>query len=266
MKDILESLKEIGLNSYESKVYLALLKKYPATGYEIAKLADIPQSRAYDTLKALENANIVSGSADKPQTFTPIKPKELTKRYRRKMEASLNFLEKELPDVKNDYNEPIYPVTGSVDIKNKLVEVINSAKHDIYIEIWSSDFKYVEQALFNAYDRGVDVKIVGYDSLRSNFGTVMHHNNGREIEYALKGRMVFMLVDGAECIFGRSDEKLVWTKNSEIIFLLKEFIIHDMYLIDIEENFPEQLRYFYGAGLKKLRDKVLNKTTKTCMH
>jgi hypothetical protein len=31
-----------------------------------------------------------------------------------------------------------------------------------------------------------------------------------------------------------------------------------MYIIDIGENFPEQLKYFYGAGLKKLRDKILH--------
>ena len=29
MNDIIESLKEIGLNGYEAKVYVALLKKYP---------------------------------------------------------------------------------------------------------------------------------------------------------------------------------------------------------------------------------------------
>ena len=89
MNDIIESLKELGLNSYEAKVYLALLKKYPATGYEVAKLADIPQSRAYDTLKALENEKIVTTSGDKPQTFIPIKPKELTKRFRRKIESNI---------------------------------------------------------------------------------------------------------------------------------------------------------------------------------
>ncbi len=30
-----------------------------------------------------------------------------------------------------------------------------------------------------------------------------------------------------------------------------------MYLIDINERFPEQLKYFYGSGLKKLKDKIL---------
>ena len=55
MADLVEKLKEIGFNSYEAKVYIALLKKYPATGYEVSKLANIPQSRTYDTLKVLEN-------------------------------------------------------------------------------------------------------------------------------------------------------------------------------------------------------------------
>jgi acetylornithine deacetylase/succinyl-diaminopimelate desuccinylase-like protein len=54
MADLVEKLKEIGFNSYEAKVYIALLKKYPATGYEVAKLANIPQARTYDTLKVLE--------------------------------------------------------------------------------------------------------------------------------------------------------------------------------------------------------------------
>ena len=54
MAELIEKLKEIGLNTYEAKVYVALLKKYPATGYEVSKLANIPQSRTYDTLKVLE--------------------------------------------------------------------------------------------------------------------------------------------------------------------------------------------------------------------
>ncbi len=37
MADLIEKLKEIGLNTYEAKVYVALLKKYPATGYEVSK-------------------------------------------------------------------------------------------------------------------------------------------------------------------------------------------------------------------------------------
>lgn len=266
MNDVIESLKELGLNSYEAKVYLALLKKYPATGYEIAKLADIPQSRAYDTLKSLETAKIVTSTGDKPQTFIPIKPKELTKRFRRKIESNLDFLEKKLPDVKDDYNEPIYTLSGTVEIRSKIIELIKSAKNDIYIEIWSQDFKYIEQHLFDAYNRGLDIKIVGYDNVQCPFSTTFNHKNGRELEHSLGGRMIFLIADNSEGIFGKIDNKVIWTKNPQIIFLLKEFIVHDMYLLDIEDSFPEQLKYFYGAGLKKLKEKILSKNSKYNIH
>ena len=92
MDKLIENLKEVGLNTYEAKVYLALLKKFPATGYEVSKLADIPQSRTYDTLKILTNKQIVTATTDKPVMYSPIKPKELTKRYKRKISAGSGYL------------------------------------------------------------------------------------------------------------------------------------------------------------------------------
>ena len=272
MNNIIESLKEIGLNTYEAKVYLALLKKYPATGYEISKFADIPQSRAYDTLKALENAQVVMSSNTKPITYTPIKPKELTKRYRRKITSTLDFLEKKLPNVKEDHLEPILTVNGSDAIREKIIEIIKNAKKEIYLEIWSQDFKYIEQTLLEGYNRGLDIKIVGYDEFECVFGTVFKHSGAREIEHSIGGRMVFITADNNEGLFGKTESKKyehvtsIWTKNSDIVFLLKEFIVHDMYLIDIESQFPEQLRYFYGKGWKRLKDKVLSPNTPYKIH
>ena len=270
--EVVEKLKELGLNSYEAKVYLALLKKYPSTGYEVAKLADIPQSRAYDTLKSLEIAGIAVSSGTKPETYTPIKPKELTKRYRRKITSTLDFLEKKLPNVKSDHTEPIMTVTGTIPIMDKAVEIITNAQKEIYMEIWAKDFKQLESALRDAYDRGLDIKIVGYDTLQTVAGTVFQHASGREIEYSLGGRMIFIAADNAEGLFGKTentkhnDAQVIWTKNEDIVFLLKEFIVHDMYLIDIQQQFPEQLKYFYGAGMKRLKEKVLTSSSKYKIH
>ena len=72
MADLIDKLKEIGFNTYEAKVYVALLKKYPATGYEVSKLANIPQSRTYDTLKVLEEKNVVAATNTKPIGIVPI--------------------------------------------------------------------------------------------------------------------------------------------------------------------------------------------------
>lgn len=263
MDKIIESLKELGFNTYESKVYLALLKKYPATGYEISQIADMPQSRAYDTLRSLEKEKIVVASSSKPVTYTPIKPTDLTQRFKRKVNSTLEFLNKSLPNVKSDYTEPILSISGSINIREKIIEIVKNAQKEIYIEIWSQDFKYIEPYLLEAYNRGVEVKIVGYDNFKSNFGLVFEHDFAKEIETSLGGRMVILAADNEEGLIGNSSSvksenlHVVWTKNSGIVFLIKEFIVHDMYLLDVEKNLSEQMKVVYGKNLKGLRDKIL---------
>src|SRR5574344_2834881 len=149
--EVIEKLKDLGFNSYEAKVYLALLEKYPATGYEVSKVSNVPQARAYDTLKVLEREKIVFSSNTKPLTYTPIKASELTKRFKRKMNSTIEFLDKMLPKVKDDYTEPILGISGGANIRAKVTEIIKNAKNEIFLEIWAQDFKFFEQNLLDAY-------------------------------------------------------------------------------------------------------------------
>lgn len=263
MDEVIEHLKELGFNTYEAKVYLALLKKYPATGYEVSQIANVPQARAYDTLKALEKEKVVVASNEKPITYTPIKPSELTKRFKRKVNSTIDFLDKNLPNVKEDYTEPILSISGAANIREKVVEIIKGAQKEIYIEVWSQDFRFIESYLLEAYNRGVEVKIVGYDNFKSSFGLVFEHGSAKEIEASLGGRMIILTVDNEEGIIGNSSSNtlenlhVVWTKNQGVVFLIKEFIVHDMYLLDVQKNLSEQMKVVYGKNLKSLHDKVL---------
>ncbi|MBO6272686.1 TrmB family transcriptional regulator [bacterium] len=263
MDKIIESLKELGFNTYEAKVYVALLKKYPATGYEVSKLANIPQSRTYDTLKVLCQKQYVTSTPDKPVMYSPIKPTELTKRYKRKVTSNIEFLEKHLPNVKEDYMEPIISINGDSEVHSKLIEIIKNAQKEIYIEVWSQDFKRLEQELLNAYNRNVEIRIVGYDRLQSRFGMVFEHPFAKKLENYFKGRVVIIAVDDKEAFYGKiptnpSDSSGgIWTKNADIVFLIKELMIHDMLLLDIQHGMTEELMYKYGNGFKRLYDKVL---------
>ena len=53
---------------------------------------------------------------------------------------------------------------------------------------------------------------------------------------------------------------------TKIVFVIKEFIVHDMYLIDVEENLVEQMKYIYGKGFKRLKDKVLGANATYMIH
>lgn len=266
MDNLIEKLKNLGFNAYEAKVYLALLKKYPATGYEVAQIADIPQSRAYDALKSLVSEKIVVTHADKPQTYTPVSVKELTQRYKRKMNSTIEYLEKKLPEVKEDYYEPIHSVSGYENILEKAKEIIKNAKTSVYLEIWEDDFKHIQKEVEDAYDREVDVKIVAYGNIKAHCGLIYYHEGAKEIENSIGSRMIFVLGDSHESLFGRIESNAIWSKNFLIALILKEYIVHNMYLLDVGKNFPEQLRYFYGPGFKRLKDKILSQDSSYNIH
>ena len=67
----------------------------------------------------------------------------------KKINSTINYLDKHLPEVKDNYNEPIITVNGKQNIQDKVIEVIQNAKREIYMEIWSQDFKIFEKELLN---------------------------------------------------------------------------------------------------------------------
>ncbi len=91
---------------------------------------------------------------------------------------------------------------------------------------------------------------------------------------SLGGRMIIIAADDSEGIIGKISSlkdsletpNIIWTQNKSIVFIIKEFIVHDMYLIDVEENLIEQMKYIYGKGFKRLKDKVLGSNATYLIH
>src|SRR5512136_763032 len=46
--DPIAQLVELGFSEYEAKAYVALLRKSPVTGYELAKISGVPRSMIYE--------------------------------------------------------------------------------------------------------------------------------------------------------------------------------------------------------------------------
>ena len=271
MEDLIFHLKEIGFNSYESKVYLALLKNYPATGYEVSKNSGVPQARAYDTLKVLENRKVIVSSGEKPQTYSPVRPEELIDKYEKKINGSIDYLKENLPSLSDDYVEPVLNLRGSISISQQLKDMIESAEKEIFIELWDVDFKEIKDSLKKAYERGVDIKIVGYNNPECDFGVVYQHGLGDSIEETMGGRWIIAAVDNNIAIAGvisstKNVPNVVCTRNLDLVLIIKEVVVHDMFLLDVEAKLGKEMTEIYGKDLIKLRNKILGKDFVVKMH
>lgn len=91
-EEVLDALKQIGLNLYERKLWVALLSRGTSTAGELSSLAKVPHSRTYDVLESLADKGFVLIQNTKPLKYVAIKPKEAFERAKRKIERDSNAM------------------------------------------------------------------------------------------------------------------------------------------------------------------------------
>ncbi len=82
-KDFLNKLKDFGLNSYEAKLWTALLSRGVATAGELSDIANVPRSRSYDVLESLERKGFVVMKLGKPIKYIAVPPQEVLERVKK---------------------------------------------------------------------------------------------------------------------------------------------------------------------------------------
>jgi predicted transcriptional regulator len=73
-KEFLSKLKDFGLNSYEVKLWVALLSRGVSTAGELSDIANVPRSRTYDVLESLEKKGFIVLKIGKPIKYMAIEP------------------------------------------------------------------------------------------------------------------------------------------------------------------------------------------------
>src|SRR3989304_2084439 len=82
---VLDALKQIGLNLYERKLWVALLLRGSATAGELSSLSKVPHSRTYDVLESLAEKGFVMVQTAKPLKYMAIPPTEALERAKKKL-------------------------------------------------------------------------------------------------------------------------------------------------------------------------------------
>ncbi|WP_258083872.1 TrmB family transcriptional regulator [Thermococcus thermotolerans] len=97
-KEIKSLLKELGLNEYEVRAYLTLIRNGPLTAGELATLSKVPQPRIYDVIRTLMAKGFVTTSQGRPKQVIPLSPDSvmdaIKRRYDEKIETLKAALEK----------------------------------------------------------------------------------------------------------------------------------------------------------------------------
>ncbi|MGY3717337.1 TrmB family transcriptional regulator [Sutcliffiella cohnii] len=260
-ESIFATLKNLNFTEYEAKAYLSLLEESPLTGYAVAKNSGVPRSKIYEVLDSLAmRGDILVSPGNTPQ-YTPVPAKELIKNRRKQAEENFELAEKSLAEFEQSANdrENIWNITGSSAILDKVKESILYAKKRILLEVWKEEFEELEPELRVAAEKGINVTIIAYGEISSDFANLYLHYMGQDITEEYGGRWLVISADDSEVVAGivslGKDSRAAWTRHVGLVMPITEFVIHDLYLMEIMKEHREILEGSFGENLVNLRRK-----------
>jgi len=232
---VIETLEELGLSTNAAKAYVALLKKNPATGYEISNQAGIPRSAIYSVLNRLESVNIINSIGASPKKYIPLPPPSLLEHLKRLNNDRLESLQSAFTSL--NLNEEVFdfwPINGYQPLISQIKEVIRQAKERIFLGIWRKDYNVLVQELADASRRNVDVILFSFCKLPEDIGTVISYGLDEKDLLDIWNPKIIVVVDQTISIMGRtlntSRNRAIWTNNEAITEIARNHIILDITL------------------------------------
>lgn len=228
-KEFLNKLKDFGLNSYESKLWTALLSRGISTAGELSDIANVPRSRSYDVLESLEKKGFIIMKVGKPIKYIAVPPEEVVERVKKKLkedsEKQIAIIEKiKQTDVLDELNtlhsqgvELVEPsdISGSFrdreNLYNHIESLIKNAKKSVIIMTTTQGLvrkaNAIGKVLAKAKQRGVNIRIAA--PLTKEVKEVIKElSSAAEIKHT-NSKNRFVIVDGKSIVIMLMDDKKV---------------------------------------------------------
>jgi sugar-specific transcriptional regulator TrmB len=257
---IAAEFQRLGLSSPEVKAYLALLEEGHVSGYQLSKKAGIGPAKIYGVLKRLAERGFVLAADTRPVKYFARPAEEVLDRLKEDFDSSLGSLRLALERLGGQAqgNDLLaWNMTGRADVMRRAGEMIGQAERSIFLAVWPKEIRPLRPALDLVVSRGVKVHLVAYGATRFRGGTVYAHRPS-DYPFRERGERRFILaVDDARAVianFGPGGEGSgLWTENAGLVLLFRDFVIHEIYIIRIEETFPEQIKAAFGPNWERVR-------------
>jgi HTH-type transcriptional regulator, sugar sensing transcriptional regulator len=254
-ESFLKKIKDFGLNSYEAKIWTALLSRGVSSAGELSDIAGVPRSRSYDILESLEKKGFIVMKIGKPIKYLAIPPEEVVERVKKRISIQADEQNKVLEQLKgsevlSELNllhtqgiDMVNPtdltaiIKGRPQIYNHLLTMIKNAKKSIFL-VTSEDgliskHKHFGNTLKKMSEKGVQIKILAPLTIKSKdvvgelkkFSEV--HNikgSGARICIVDNSDMAFHLLEDSKV--HPSYDSAVWVHTPVFAEVVEKAIIH----------------------------------------
>lgn len=135
--DAVELLQALGLKEYEAKCFVALSRIDAATARDVSDLSEVPRTRVYDAVDALEDAGLVARQHSNPQRFRAVPVAEAAEILRGEYDARIDDLRDaldSLPDAQRDGDDAapeVWTLSGGRTVQNRTERLVADARETL---------------------------------------------------------------------------------------------------------------------------------------
>jgi len=260
MDHLIPYFSKLGLTNFQAKAYLSLLKKRNVTGYELSKESGIPSSKIYSVLNYLVAKDLVIPLESHPVRYLPRSPEEIFEKYDKEFGEIFSFLKKNLGKIyRRPEREEVVTrnILGKKEIFGKTRDLINETNHTLFLALWKEEWRYIQATLKKVNTRGIKIYVVAYGPVPIHLGEIYQHAPSDPVFRERKERRFVIVSDDCKALFANfsqeDSEKAVWTENKGLVLLVRDFIIHEIYIVKIREAFPKEIAKTFGPNWEKIR-------------
>lgn len=232
--DLLANLLQIGFTEYEAKVYLALLREHPATGYQLSKASGVPRSMVYEALRRLHGRGAALETMEGRSTlYRPLPPELLLEQHaaeHRRLLAELGQGLEALYTTTTDNR--VWRIGGETAVLAYARQLIQNATKELYLVLTDADLDTLRADICAASERGVAVSSLLTGSGALDCGRVATHP---PLESELQGITATLLVqaDNAEVLIASApveqEMAATITRNSDLVLIARQFVWMEMF-------------------------------------
>ena len=236
-----KSLEKVGLTSYETRTYIALVNTGELNASELSHKSGVPYSKIYEVLGALEEKGWISSDDSRPTNYIAKSPTTALEATKQDLELDFsnnqNSILSELVPLyeKSGTSEKpdIWFISGVMNIVSKIMEMVENCREEVMIAVPQAGEEIVKQALpklRQLHDKGIEITILTSDKLDKESLTAICRVANVKVKEGLFGggiisdkRYVVILL-GPEISSSISSEIVaIWADHSGLAGFAREY-------------------------------------------
>jgi len=229
---MLAELTAIGFTEHEARVYIALLRESPATGYQLGKRTGIARSMVYEALGRLQvRGAVLTTENERATLYRPLPPDILLDRYSQEQTRLMRNLRDGLRALHTSHEEDRYwTISGRDTVLSYAGHMVQTAQTETLLVLNDDALEALRGDIVAADARGVSIGVLLTGSGELECGQVARHPP-RESELQELTHSLIVVADNRESLVAGMgvETTATVTRNRNLVMIARQFVWMELF-------------------------------------